>query len=391
MADYVSMNAALDAGITNMTVIRNNSGQDDGHDVVSTNVDWFYFNSTKVTTLYVSGNSWIGFINQSTENLKVNRRDTNMYYLYKESGSIGTINFIKIRWEGYSTYSATSSSYEQAYDVFILSNGQIVLSFYKIPTSNFSGANQLICGAKTVTFSPSSSSTYWTFTSSDPQNGSDWSVSEGYPNITASYKTNGTVEFSSTNLRKVTKLGSSSISWVADVPDDTSLKIFTKVDDGEYVECMNESSIPNFNIGDDLSDSTLYVKVEMSTANPQATPTLSKLEVKIFDVSDDKVLLLNFASGNNGSIRNAVGEVTIIYSGGNLKGEGGVVSPFEKTFIPEGLVPKNNQNMLEHIELSDIKATANLIKIGYVNSKSDEHIEVSNVLAVATLTHVNDI
>lgn len=211
MADYSSLQAAIDAGTANMTVIRNNVGQDDGVDTVDAGVDWFFFNSKKVSKIYVSGNSWIGFSSTSTENIKVNRRDAKMYYLYKEDGSIGTVRFIKLRWSGYSGYSSTSSSYAQAYDVFILDNGQIVLLFDTIPTSSFSGTNQFVCGLESIVFTPSTESRNFTFTCSDLQNGTGWSISDGYPVINANYKSSGNVIFSSTGIRNVTNVASSNV------------------------------------------------------------------------------------------------------------------------------------------------------------------------------------
>lgn len=392
MADYSSMQNAIDAGITNMTVIRNNTAQDDNYDTISTDVDWFYFNSRKVDKIYVSGNSWLGFSSStSTENLRVNRRDAKMYYLYKEHGTIGTVKFLKIRWQGYSNYSYTSFTYAQAFDVFILDDGRIVLLFDTIPSSSFSGTNQLVCGTQTVNFTPSTSSRNFTFTASDLQNGSGWSVEEGYPEITANYKTSGSVTFSTSKVNSVKTVKSSIISWNSNEPDGTSIKVYTKLNDGEYTECTNNSVIPVISEGASLLNSTLYIKVDLSTNNKAVTPVLSSLNVKVYDISDDKVLLLSFGSGNKNNIQNAVGEISVLYAGGTLQGDGGMVAAFSKTFNPEGLIPKTNQNMLEHIELADIKATANLINIGYVNSKTDEHIEVSNVSAVGTLTHVNDI
>ena len=63
MANYVNLQAAIDAGTTNMAVNpnRNNVKNDDGTDTIASGITWFYFNSVQVTNLYASGNSWIGF------------------------------------------------------------------------------------------------------------------------------------------------------------------------------------------------------------------------------------------------------------------------------------------------------------------------------------------
>lgn len=101
--NYNSIEEILSAGTTNMTVIRNDSKQDDGTDSI-TGVPWFTYNGTVASTIYASGNSWLGF-GSTSEHLKVNRRDGAMYYLYREEGTLyGYYNFLKIRWAGYSYY-----------------------------------------------------------------------------------------------------------------------------------------------------------------------------------------------------------------------------------------------------------------------------------------------
>ena len=59
MLDYGTIEDILKS-TDNMEILRNNSLQDDGTDVV-TGVDWFQYNGVVASTIYVSGNSWIGF------------------------------------------------------------------------------------------------------------------------------------------------------------------------------------------------------------------------------------------------------------------------------------------------------------------------------------------
>lgn len=143
MANYNSVQEIIDAGITNMTCLRNNSAQDDGTDTV-TGADWLTFKGAAVATIYASGNTWLGF-GSSTEHLKVNRRDAKMWYLYREEGTLyGYYNFIKIRWSGYSAYSQTSASYKLTYDVILFDTGDIMLHMVDIPTSSNDGTYALI-------------------------------------------------------------------------------------------------------------------------------------------------------------------------------------------------------------------------------------------------------
>lgn len=157
--NYNSVQEIIDAGIENMTVIRNNSKNDEGTDAV-TGVDWFTFNDTVATTIYVSGNSWFGF-GVSSEQLKVNRRDAASWYVYREEGTLFDFyKFLKIRWIGYSRYNYTSSAYKLEYDVILWSTGQISLHMVTIPTSYNTGTYTL----SDVVYTVSTDSSDVTFT-----------------------------------------------------------------------------------------------------------------------------------------------------------------------------------------------------------------------------------
>lgn len=144
--NYNSVEEILSAGTTNMTVIRNNTKQDDGSDSI-TGVSWFTYNGTVASTIYANGNSWIGF-GASSEHLKVNRRDGAMYSLYREEGTLyGYYKFLKIRWVGYSRYNYTTSSYALTYDVILWDTGDISLHMVSIPTSYNTGTYSLVASS----------------------------------------------------------------------------------------------------------------------------------------------------------------------------------------------------------------------------------------------------
>ena len=148
--NYNSVEELFAAGITNMDVIRNNSKQDDGEDTV-TGVDWFKFNNIIASSIYASGNTWFGF-GSSSEQLKVNRRDTSSYYVYREEGTLfGVYKFLKIRWSGYSYYSNTSDSCKLTYDVVLWDSGNISLHMVDIPTDYYNGTFELVA-ASTLTY-----------------------------------------------------------------------------------------------------------------------------------------------------------------------------------------------------------------------------------------------
>lgn len=163
--NYNSIEEIFSAGTTNMEVLRNNTKQDDGTDTI-TGVSWFDFNGTTASTIYASGNSFIGF-GSSSEHLKVNRRDGAMYSLYREEGTLyDYYKFLKIRWVGYSRYNQTSSAYAVEYDVILWDTGDISLHMISIPTSYNTGTYSLVASS-TYTYTVSDSMPDVTFTKTD--------------------------------------------------------------------------------------------------------------------------------------------------------------------------------------------------------------------------------
>ena len=144
MADYTSIDDIV-AGVENATQLRTNSKQDDGTDTI-TGVNWFSYNGTVCSNIYVSGNSWIG-LGASSEHLKVNRRDAAMWNVWREEGtystSLHTYNFLRIRWSGYTSYNSTSSSALLTFDVLIFETGDIMLYVADIPTLDYTGTFSL--------------------------------------------------------------------------------------------------------------------------------------------------------------------------------------------------------------------------------------------------------
>ena len=181
----------------------------------------------------------------------------------------------------------------------------------------------------------------------------------------------------------------SAITWSADSPNGTTLKVSARLSGGDYTECQNGGSIPVISDGDDLTGSALEVKVEMSTEDTSVTPSLSDLEIVIRDAGDDCVIVLSLTPGNITSIQNAIGEVSVSYGGGSLLGQGGPVQDFSLSFTPEGLEPKHHPHDTEHIAV-DVKVNATLTRIYYTDASETEHIEVA-VDPIATLILVDDI
>ena len=150
MADTVSFDSLLDT-TAGMTAVVNNTKHDE--DVVGvTGVDWFTYAGNTASTIYVSGNNFIGF-GQNAEQLKIWRRDGAVYYIYRQEGTLTSgKRFIKIRVEGYVHYSSTSSSYALKYEVFLIEGQTLFINVIQIPTSSsYTGMSSIIDG-KTITY-----------------------------------------------------------------------------------------------------------------------------------------------------------------------------------------------------------------------------------------------
>ena len=149
MADTVSFDSLLDT-TAGMTAIVNNKKND--NDVVRvTGVDWFTYAGKTASTIYVSGNNFIGF-GKNAEQLKIWRRDGAVYYIYRQKGTLTSgKRFLKIRVEGYVYYSSTSSSYALKYEVFLIEGQTLFINVVQRPTSSSYTGTSSITDGKTTT------------------------------------------------------------------------------------------------------------------------------------------------------------------------------------------------------------------------------------------------
>lgn len=395
MANYTSLQAAIDAGTENMTALSFNSRNDDGTTAYQTGIDWFAFNGVNVSTIYSCGNSYLGF-GANTSNLCVNQRDCAVYSEYMEVGTIGVSRFLKFRWVGTSYYSSSfqnDPNYQQHYDVFLIDNGQIFLNFYEVPVQTGGGRNSLTCGSENINFSVTQGQPCeYTFTPSDPVKGTGWSVSTERPNLVVNRKPSGSAELSTTAIQTVGIAASTRIIWAADVPEETSLSVLTKLSGGEYGECTNGGKIAGVAPSADLSSETLHIRVEMSTQNPVKTPVLTQMRVELLGADDSKVLVLHFAPGNQTSVQNAAKPIIVAYNGSTVAGNGGFVQAFEIKCPNDGFEYKGGQNDAEHIEIVSVQASGELLRLHYKDcSAGTEHIQIASITATGALAHVDDI
>lgn len=134
MANYDSVSAMMNT-TENMEHLVVNTRHDD--DVMQfEGVDWFSFNGTPISNIFVSGNSFIG-LGVNVEHLLVCRRDAAMYDFYREEGSLfGAYRFLKIRWEGYTQYNNTSEDVRLVYEWFFFETGDMFLNIIKAPNAS---------------------------------------------------------------------------------------------------------------------------------------------------------------------------------------------------------------------------------------------------------------
>lgn len=133
--------ADIASGVSECEVLVNNSKNDDTT-VTLTGVSWFSYGGKACANMYTSGNSWFGLTSGTSgnEDLKVNRRDGAMYYLYREEGMMHRYyKFLRFRFSGYGYYNTTSASAKITYDVIFWDTGDISLHMVNVPTSYYDG------------------------------------------------------------------------------------------------------------------------------------------------------------------------------------------------------------------------------------------------------------
>jgi hypothetical protein len=103
---------------------------DDGSSTftVPSEFSWI-FGSNRISSLVISGNSWIG-LGSSTEHIKVNRRDcyiSTYYHQLIETGMSSVQKVLKIRWEGWAPYGSRDDNHKFIWELFLLDNGDAYL------------------------------------------------------------------------------------------------------------------------------------------------------------------------------------------------------------------------------------------------------------------------
>lgn len=132
--------------------ILNNVKSDDG--TVNTSfIDFIWsYNNSDITTVYYSGNSWIG-LGSTSENVKFNRIDSAIYYAYMRNAVLTDYNNLKavqLVWGGSSHY---SGAVDQWWELWLFENGDAMIHckqlgtytggtslFYDVPYAPYAGS-----------------------------------------------------------------------------------------------------------------------------------------------------------------------------------------------------------------------------------------------------------
>ena len=148
MASYDSVTAMMNTKENMEHLVINTRHDDDVMQFVG--ADWFSFNGTPISNIFVSGNSFIG-LGTNAEHLLVCRRDAAMYDFYREEGSLfGAYRFLKVRWEGYAQYNNTSEDVRLVYEWFFFETGDMFLNIIKAPNAaGYLGSNRINGGMNT--------------------------------------------------------------------------------------------------------------------------------------------------------------------------------------------------------------------------------------------------
>lgn len=154
-SDYADLSSVMNT-TSGMTAIVNDQRKDDVTYTI-TGVDWFSFNNKTASNIYVNSNGWVNIGGSApsstgpsyTGDLNIFKREGVMFYLYSQISTIGGKKFMKIRYEGYTSDTSTSTVYASNWELFLVDDGRIVINVIHAPSSN-TGTSALVCGTQTL-------------------------------------------------------------------------------------------------------------------------------------------------------------------------------------------------------------------------------------------------
>ena len=220
------------------------------------------------------------------------------------------------------------------------------------------------------------------------------------------YANSGSIVYGGFDLSSIGSYYKSMLLWTATIVANTTITISSAITndanppDGytqiSQITTVGTASvaieIPGFTIGDDLTGKYLWIKIDLATTNTASTPNLSALSLWICDRDLTQVKInLTYA----GRIKNPDGEVNLNFTGA-LVGEGSsFVAPFQEGFTAVNYIQWFNPNDAEHLNMTDLTITPNLIPITYSSHSQPESacekLNMTDVVITAAVYHKDNI
>ena len=147
---------------------------DDGNTAFTVPADFTWrFNNARLSSIYISGNSYLGF-NSNSEHVKLNRRDTYIaqyrWQLYE-----APIKMLRIRWEGWSPYGNRDNAHRYAWELFLFEDGNACLYLDSVGSSTtFNGTFTFNSLAYTISMSSQFATFKRISESASGSSASDW-------------------------------------------------------------------------------------------------------------------------------------------------------------------------------------------------------------------------
>jgi len=306
MSDYNGITPLLNTieGMDHLVV----STAHDDDTITFTGVDWFSFAGVLASTLYVSGNAWIG-IGTNAEQLKVCRRDGKMWDFYRQEGTMWEYyRFIKLRWEGYTQYSVQDAYCRLIYELFLIDDGRMFLNVVQTPTnSGYLGSSTLTCGSENLSLAVgvnNDSPFYFTFIPSDVSTGTGWSVSNTLIDIIEPYNRRYLIGDSSGKLYTIAD--SSLVELTETIPTKALFLSdgFEEVPDGSLLLSLENPRVYFWHDSDDDLPSIHIAALQTPKPQPVITekvhlshPTIVGVENVVIDADDNTLFAVSFDDG----------------------------------------------------------------------------------------------
>ena len=310
MVDYNNVADILDAGVSNMTCLINDEEYDDD-DYTITPPEWLKINNELIEELTISGNSYIyDSYGDSNFRLNVNQRDTEMYYLYKEEGTLGnTYYFFKIRWCGYPTYDEDYqyNSNNLIYDILFFDTGDIMIYLVAQPEDYYNGTFSLRVGSNTYSFSElSADKPYATFYSLNENNSEYQDVDMNIINFVITKKLFLLQNINDNNLYTITDNGLTSLN-------KTDIASQSFIDYG--------FSLRTFNTIYDSLDIDLYKLLYWIEENEAQEVVSNTTQLKIVGLPETQYIIFNTDINMNKKLKgfsiNGKGKIQLSFDNGS--------------------------------------------------------------------------